>query len=241
MALFDYAVDYSKDVFRNIRGIKKSQDLFDDLSEDPANWEAANMLDIHTHPPLLTKVSALIQRPFDYSKNDFINYPFENITASRYSDGSLACWYGSETLETTIYETRYHFINEVHDSPDVFRKQKTITIDRRIALVNCHSLALDISHKAKEFPWLIDSVNYTRCQEVGRRIASEGHPLLLAPSARQEGGVNLVVFNPKILSNVREHCKLQYIYDLPTGQIKIYRGQEELIIFRVNKTLEWCI
>ena len=228
MTLFDRALDYSHDVFRNIRGIKASQHLFDDLSDDPADWDAANTIDVYTHP-LLTNVP-LIQRAFDYSKNDFIDYPFENITGSRYSDGSTACWYGAETLETSIYETRYHFMQEIHNSHDVFYTHKTITIDRRIAMVNCHGLAFDLSHKAKKFPWLVDSVNYTRCQEVGRRVALEGHPLLRVPSARQDGGINLVVFKQKILSNVRDYCNLQYVYDLSAETIRIYRGQNEILI-----------
>ena len=196
MSLFDRAVDYSKDIFRNIRGIKVSQNLFDDLSDDPLDWVAANDIDIYTHPIL--KNSQLTQRAFDYSKNEFIDYPFENITSSRYSDGSIACWYGSETLETSIY-------------------------------VNCHGLAFDLSNKVKEFPWLVDPLNYTRCQETGRRVAKEGHPLLIVPSARKLGGVNVVVFKEKILSNVRDNCNLQYIYDLHDKIMKIDRGGEELM------------
>ena len=227
MSLFDRAVDYSKDIFRNIRGIKVSQNLFDDLSDDPLDWVAANDIDIYTHPIL--KNSQLTQRAFDYSKNEFIDYPFENITSSRYSDGSIACWYGSETLETSIYETGYHFFQEVKNSYDLFYQQKTITIDRRVALVNCHGLAFDLSNKVKEFPWLVDPLNYTRCQETGRRVAKEGHPLLIVPSARKLGGVNVVVFKEKILSNVRDNCNLQYIYDLHDKIMKIDRGGEELM------------
>ena len=228
MTLFDRAIDYSQDVFRNIRGIKEPEHLFDDLSDDPADWDAANTIDVYTHPFLTN--APLIQRAFDYSKNDFIDYPFENITASRYSEGSTACWYGAETLETTIYETRYHFIQEIRNSRDVFYPQKSITIDRRIAMVNCHGLAFDLSHKAKEFPWLVDSVNYTRCQDVGRRVAREGHPLLRVPSARQAGGINLVVFKQQTLSMVRDYCNLQYIYDLSAERIRIYRGKDELVM-----------
>ena len=228
MGLFDRAIDYSQDVFRNIRGIKESQNLFDDLSDDHADWDAANTIDIYTHPSLIN--APIIQRAFDYSKNDFIDYPFENITVSRYSDGSTACWYGGETLETTIYETRYHVVQEIRNSPDVFDTQKSITIDRRIAKVNCRGLAFDLSHKAKEFPWLVDSVNYTSCQEVGRRVALEGHPLLRVPSARHAGGINLVVFKQQTLSNVREYCNLRYVYDLPAERIRVYRGKEELVI-----------
>jgi len=226
--LFENATDYSKDVFRNIRGIKISQDLFDDLSDDPLNWEAANAIEIYTHPPMPN--APLIQRAFDYSKNDFIDYPFENITVSRYSDGSIACWYGSETLETSIFETRYHFIQEILDSWESFQNQKIVRIDRQVAQVNCRGLAFDLSCKTKEFPWLVDSVNYMRCQEIGKRVAEEGHPLLIVPSARQEGGINLVAFTPKILSNPREYCKLQYVLNLNDKQITIFRGNEELRI-----------
>lgn len=224
MSLFDQSVDYSDDIFRNIRGIKESQHLFDDLSDDPLNWDAANSLDIYTHPPITGQ--ALIQRAFDYSKNDFINYPFENITASRYSDGSIGCWYGSESLETTIYETKHHFIQEISDAWDVFHTQKIIKIDRRVANIYCHGLAFDLTNKIEEFPWLVDPVNYLRCQEIGRRVSMEGHPLLRVPSARHFEGSNLVVFNPTVLSNVRNFCTLEYVLDIPAREIKIYRGKE---------------
>lgn len=227
MSLFERAVDYSKDIFRNIRGIKESQHLFDDLSDDPLNWEAANSIDIYTHPAITGQ--SLIQRAFDYSKNDFIDYPFENITASRYSDGSVACWYGSESLETTVFETRYHFIQEIRSSWDVFQSQLLIKIDRRVANVYCHGLAFDLTSKINEFPWLVDPVNYTNCQETGRRVAIEGHPLLRVPSARHIQGSNLVAFNSTVLSNVRDFCTLHYVFDTSTREIKIYRGKELII------------
>lgn len=226
MSLFEKSVDYSKDVLRNIRSIKKSQHLFDDLSDDPLNWDAANLLDLQTHP-VLTHAS-VIQRGFDYSKNDFIDYPFEHITASRYSDGSFACWYGSETLETTIYETRYHFVQEIFSAWELFSSQQSVKIDRRVALVHCSGLAFDLSHKAEAFPGLVDPVNYTYCQEIGERIAREGHPLLIAPSARLAGGINTVAFSSQTLSNAREYCNLQYVFDLKTRAIKIFRGETEL-------------
>lgn len=226
MALFDRAIDYSADVFRNIRTIKESQHLFDDLSHDPIDWDAANIIDMQTHPEL-TNLS-LIQRAFDYSKNDFIEYPFENITASRYSDGAIACWYGSESLATTIHETTWHFIEEIRSAWDVFAGQESITVDRRVARVNCRGLAFDLSGKAEKFPWLIDPVNYTRCQELGRRVAKEGHPLLRVPSARDLVGINLLAFNQSVLSNVREHCKLQYRLNLDTLKVDVYRGSEEI-------------
>ncbi|AWN72501.1 RES family NAD+ phosphorylase [Legionella anisa] len=228
MSLFDAVREYSQDIFRNIRGIKVSQDLFDDLSDDPANWEAANTIESHTHPVLTNQ--SLIQRAFDYSKNDFIDYPFEKITSSRYSDGAIACWYGSETLKTTIYETRYHFMQEIKDSWEIFQTQDTVIIDRRVAKIYCQGLGLDLTGKKEEFPWLIDPNNYTQCQETGRRVAHEGHPLLIVPSARDPEGINLVVFNPALLSNPREYCRLKYIFDTKKKKIQCLRGEEEIIL-----------
>ncbi|MCW8386996.1 RES family NAD+ phosphorylase [Fluoribacter dumoffii] len=220
--------EYSQDIYRNIRGIKVSQDLFDDLSEDPVNWAAANELESHTHPALINQ--SLIQRAFDYSKNDFIDYPFENITSSRYSDGSIACWYGSETLKTTIYETRYHFIQEIKDSWDIFQTQDRIIIDRRVGKIYCEGLGLDLTDKKEEYPWLVDPDNYTKCQETGRRVAHEGHPLLIVPSARHAEGINLVVFNPNLLSNAREYCKLHYVFDVKKKKIQCFRGENEEVL-----------
>ena len=227
MTLFDCAVDYHNDVFRNIRGIRESQHLFDDLSNDPSDWEAANQLDSQTHPALTH--ASIIQRAFDYSKNDFIDYPFEHMTASRYSDGSIPCWYGSETLITSIYETCYHFGQEIQDAYAFFYPEQIIRVDRRVGLVHCEGLAFDLSRKALEYPWLVSPDQYTQCRHIGHRVANEGHPLLIVPSARQNDGVNLVVFNQNNLSNARDYCYLKYVYDLSEGTIKAYRGEHLLL------------
>lgn len=227
MPLFDLAIDYSQEIFRNIRTIKISENLFDDLSDDPLDWDAVNLIETYTHPALTG--APLIQRAFDYSKNEFVDYPFENITESRYSDGSYPCWYGSETLETSICETRYHFIQEIRNAWDVTHKEKIITVDRRVGKVYCQGLAFDISKKADEFPWLIDPTNYIKSREVGRRVAKEGHPLLRVPSARDRDGINLVAFKPEVLSNPKDNCYLQYVFDLKTKKITVFRGDKLML------------
>ena len=131
-------------------------------------------------------------------------------------------------METTIHETRYHFIQEIKDSWDVFQKQHIITIDRRVAKIYCQSLGLNLTNKKEEYPWLVDPVNYTQCQEIGRRVSGEGHPLLIVPSVRHKEGINFVVFNRNILSNPREFCRLQYIFDVTKKTIKQFRGEKEI-------------
>ncbi|STX51493.1 RES domain-containing protein [Legionella busanensis] len=228
MSLFAVIVDYSEDVFRNIRSVKPSQNLFDDLSEDADNWEAANTLEAITHLPL--ENSQLIQRGFEYSENSFIDYPFENLTASRFSDGQNPCWYASETLETTIYETVYHFKKEITDSPEAFNGEKQIPVDRRIAKIACIGITIDLSSKTEEYPWLLDPINYSRCQEVGKRVAKEGHPLLRVRSARHLEGINIVAFKSNVLSNVREHCFLKYTLNLDNMEVTVTRGEAPVLI-----------
>ncbi|MDI9819277.1 MULTISPECIES: RES family NAD+ phosphorylase [unclassified Legionella] len=227
MDLFDVAIDYSKDLFRNIRSIRKSQNLFDDLSDDPLDWDAANELDIYIRPSLVNH--SMIQRAFNYSKNDFINYPFEHTTASRFSDGSFACWYGCETLKTSIYETRYHFIQDILDSPDAFADEEIIYSERKVGEISCHGLAFDLSKKVQAYPWLIDKLNYSKCQEIGKRVAREGHPLLRVASARDEEGINMVAFNDRVLSNVRDFCYLTYSFDMSNKEFKVHRRNEEIM------------
>lgn len=230
MSLYQTITDYSKDVFRNIPSVKPTQDLFDDLSNDTDDWAAANCLEAATHRPI--ENNQLIQRGFDYSENAFIDYPFENLTASRFSDGKTPCWYASETLETSIHETVYHFVKGVHDSIDAFQDEKNIQVDRRVATTSCIGLAIDLSSKTEEHPWLIDPINYSRCQEVGRRVAQEGHPLLRVRSARDPDGINIVAFKSKVLSNVRENCYLRYSLNMEEQNVKVSRDSKVLTVIK---------
>lgn len=228
MSIFkkNICVEYTQDVFRNICTINPSQHLFDDLSDDPLNWDAANTIDICTHPSLQN--AGIIQRGFDYSINEVMERPFEKITDSRFSDGSFACWYGSEKWETTVHETKFHFNRRIFDTWEMSQTQEKIISDMCVWQVHCKGLALDLSDKVQKFPWLIDSDNYTHCQNVGRRITQEGSFLLRAASARQLDGINLIVFKQHLLSNPRVYCQLQYIFDVNTREISVKRGKKSL-------------
>src|ERR1044071_5821453 len=105
--LIDTAVDYHGDLVRNIKTIRESQDLFDDLSTDDADWSvaiAAEGLDYIESP------APLITRPFDYGV--VITYPFvpQHWQQTRFSDGlHYGVWYGS-------FEVRCDARSEEHTS-----------------------------------------------------------------------------------------------------------------------------
>ena len=66
-------VDFHADVVRNIPGIRESQNLFDDLSPDPADWGIAIAAEDAERLP---SIAALITRPFDYGS--VVSYTFDS-------------------------------------------------------------------------------------------------------------------------------------------------------------------
>src|SRR5262249_5402663 len=105
--LVSTAVDHRGDLIRNIKGIRVSQDLFDDLAADAADAAVAVAAETATRIP---SPAGLITRPFDYGT--VITYPFvpANWQSTRFSDGlAYGVWYGSLELLTTVYETVFHW------------------------------------------------------------------------------------------------------------------------------------
>src|SRR5438445_1664533 len=123
-------IDFHDDLVRNLPGIRESQNLFDDLSADRVDWEIAIAAESAGR---ILSAAALITRPFDYGT--VISYSFDssNWQASRFSDASLyGVWYGAPDLETTVYETAWHWYRFVRDSFGGGGRENT-TLNRRHA------------------------------------------------------------------------------------------------------------
>jgi hypothetical protein len=196
--------DYSGELVRNIKGIRVSQDLFDDLARDDADRAVAIAAEGATRIP---SVAPLITRPFDYST--VITYPFvpHNWQATRYSDGlSFGVWYGALELETTVHETLYHWHRFVADS---FPIDREIVGERRVFEVRCEAILIDLRDKAALEPHLIDGRDYTFTQQLGRYLRERAQSGLLAPSARALG-TTAAILRPEVLSDVRDLCFLTY-------------------------------
>ena len=57
--------DVHQDVARNIVSPRESQDLFDDLTEDPAEWLLAQRVEAEVKPPPYRSRTPLIDRPLE--------------------------------------------------------------------------------------------------------------------------------------------------------------------------------
>jgi hypothetical protein len=202
-ALIREVAAFSGDLVRNIKSVRVSQDLFDDLAKDPADRDVAIAAESATRMP---SAAPLITRPFDYGA--VVTYPFvpHNWQATRYSDGlAYGVWYGALELETTVYETVYHWHRFVMDS--FAGLDRAIAGERRVFSVRCDAILIDL--RAAGDPRLTDRRDYSFTWQVGRYLWERSQSGLLARSARA-AGTSAALFRPEALSEVRDLCFLTY-------------------------------
>lgn len=216
MPLLDTTRDFSDDVFRNVVSLRESEDLFDDLSGGSAR---SSSYAIAAEARVKSDASPdFIRRGFHYTTA--IAFPFETepYLSTRFGDGTFGVWYGSLKMETTIRETVFHMVREEmkNETP------RAIYRERAVYRVNCRALLIDLTGKADQFPDLV-AEGYGFTHSFASRLQHEGHPGLLAPSARHRGGINLAAFSPEILANPRLSCYLGYRFDPGTRSVVVER------------------
>lgn len=222
-SLFDKTRDFDGDAYRNIVSLRESEDLFSDLSDGDENLSS-----IATAAEMKVKSaipSGFLQRGFHYTTS--ITYPFEHepYLRTRYGNGSYGVWYGALALDTTIHETAFHMVKE---EAGIEGNQGPIFRERAVYLVRCRALLIDLAGKGKAFPGLVAN-DYGLTQQIGERLHKEGHPGLLAPSARHEEGTNLVALTPTVLSNPRSFCFLTYSCDPVQRVVTVERQPGEIL------------
>jgi len=185
--------------------ITKPQDLFDDLSSEPADWEIAIAAEGTDRVPT---AAALITRPFDYGSVIAYTFDAAHWQATRFSDGMrYGVWYGSLDVETTVHETAWHWYRFVQDS--FAGEDREIMTERRLFDVRCEALLIDLRGKEAAHPDLTSRASYTFTHQVGRYVHEQDLNGLLARSARCDG-MNAAIFKPERLSNVRHRAYLTY-------------------------------
>ena len=211
--------DFHGDLVRNIKGIRQSQNLFDDLSADAADQAAAIAAESATR---LATPAPMITRPFDYGT--VITYPFlpQNWQATRFSDGlAYGVWYGSLELETTVYESAWHWHRFVLDS--FAKEDREIVGERRVLDVRCDAILLELRGREKRAPKLLDRRDYAFAQGLGRYLKSQAQNGVLVRSARSSGD-NAALLRPEVLSRVREKCFLTYRMNPRVDEISVERS-----------------
>jgi len=211
-------VDFHDDLLRNIKGIRDSQNLFDDLSDDADDQAVAVAAQAANRIP---SEAPLITRSFDYGT--VITYPFVSFNGqgTRFSDGlDFGVWYGSLDLETTVYETVYHWHEFIADSYS--REDREIVGERRVFHARCDAILIDLRGKERREKRLLDRRGYRYTQQLGRYLKEQNQNGLLVHSARCHG-TNADLFTPGVLSRVRDHCFLTYRMNPTQDLVRVER------------------
>lgn len=197
--------DFHADLVRNIKTIRDSQDLFDDLSSDPRDRAVAIAAEAEERVPT---PAAVVTRPFDYGTVVSHSFDPSNWHATRYGDARrFGVWYGATEVETTVYETVFHWHRFLMDS--YAAEDRVITGERRLFDVRCDALLIDLRGREAAFPDLVSRTSYAFTQSLGNFLVDQGANGILVRSARCEG-VNGAIFQRERLSNVRDRMLLTY-------------------------------
>lgn len=102
--------------YRIIRTIFPPVDLFEDLTADPADWEALASFEAKTNPRVADDVGNLALVPAGRRVHgptaSLAMGCFTHVSpdrTSRFSDGSFGIWYCGDRLEVALAETAHHF------------------------------------------------------------------------------------------------------------------------------------
>ncbi len=140
-----------RDVARNIVSFREPQNVFDDLSEHADEWKVAEQVQDEVGLPLYRSKTPIIDRPFeDANWLNAIHWPFKNNQQSRVSDGTFGVWYGSETIETTVYESAFHWYSGLLS--DAGFEREVVVSERKIYSVTCEASWLDCRKAVSAFP-----------------------------------------------------------------------------------------
>jgi hypothetical protein len=198
----------SESVYRNIVSLIVSEDLFDDLTDNPEDYATAQAIEsLHT-PPCYKSCMPIVHRPFEEAHwFNAIRFPFENWQESRYSNGKFGIWYGAGDVKTTVCETAYHWLARTRLEEGTLPEGRII--QRKIYDVQLDALLLDFRGLCRRVPALKAPRDYGLTQQIGQVIHHQGHPGIVSCSARYDGIVH-AIFNPKVLGNARIHGWLEY-------------------------------
>lgn len=209
--------------YRNIVSLVTSEDLFDDLTDDPNDYAIAHTLEALHTPPHYTNNTPVINRPFEESAwFNAITFPFEHWQESRYSQGRFGVWYGASDLQTTVYETAYHWVKRTFQEEGHLPNGRII--ERKIYTVQLDALLLDLRPILNQYPALLAPNDYSLTQQIGHTVHQQGHPGLITQSARCSGDVQ-VVFNRQVLSEPKINQWLRYTLHNNTVQASTPDGR----------------
>jgi hypothetical protein len=218
--------DSQRDWHRTIVSLRHSVELFADLVDDPHDTKILMRHELATKP--VNAEPVIVARPFEevdvYDPiASAIEWPFEHPCRSRYSGGAFGVWYGAASLETSVRETVHHFRKDTLAAAIARDSARPIVQERRVHLIRCSALLVDVRTLVRKEPRLLHSDDYGACQSLGAELKHAGMPGVLTFSVRHPKNEIVAVFTPTVLADPRTVCYLTYTLHPRTGKVTVER------------------
>jgi hypothetical protein len=187
--------------------------LFERLSDDPAEWEMLAEIESLTNPRIRDEIGEIRLVPVAERVSEpgasWVMAPFTHVNpqGSRFSDGSFGVYYAARELATAIAETAFHmgrFYAATADPPHA--EAMRVLIGRLDA--SFHDLRGDIVWTPA-----LDGQDYTASRALGRRLRQGGSNGIVYPSVRRAGGQCVGAFRAKAVGLPIQERHLQYLWD----------------------------
>jgi hypothetical protein len=181
---------------------------------DPADWEALYKLESMTNPRIRTQVGELNLVPVvdrvSGPNATVVMAPFTHLSpqGTRFTDGHFGAYYGAESIDTAIAETRFHRENFLRATG-----QGPIELEMRCYLADVYCELHDLRGRRAHFADVYDPASYVASQKLGRSLRDAGSNGLAFDSVRRAGGECVAVFRPRLVQNVRQSVHLRYAWD----------------------------
>jgi hypothetical protein len=218
--------DSRADWHRSIVSLRRSVDLLSRFVDDAEELEVVLAHESATKP--FSGTPPILARPFE-EPGIFdpiaaaIHWPFEHPCASRYSAGAYGVWYGARDIETSVRETVHHFRRYTLMSEVARTSVIPIVQERRVHLVACRAMLVDLRARCRDDPRLIDPDDYAHCQALGAQLRDALQPGVVTRSARHHDHDIIGVFTPDALSDPRTVCHHTYRLDPASGRVVVER------------------
>jgi hypothetical protein len=188
--------------------------LFERLSDDPAEWEILAEIESLTNPRVRDEIGEIRLVPAAERVSGpgaswvMASFTHVNRRGSRFSDGSYGVYYAARELATAIAETVYHlgrFYAATSDPPHAE--------DMRVLSGRIDARFHDLRGAAERFVACLDPSDYGAGQALGKRLRAAGSNGVAYPSVRRAGGQCLGAFRPKAVGIPVQGRHLRYHWD----------------------------
>lgn len=184
--------------------------LFERLTDDPAEWELLAEIESLTNPRVRDELGEIHLVPPEERVSgpgaSWVMAAFTHVNprGSRFSDGSYGVYYAARELETAIAETTFHmgrFYAQTADPPHAE--------DMRVLTGRIDARLHDLRGDAPAWRSCLDPEDYT----ASRALRAAGSNGLAYPSVRRRAGACVGAFRPKAVGLPVQDRHLQYYWD----------------------------